>query len=130
MAIIEKDRLGSLLKYEADKNYCREVVTIALGQNLKMGAIVGEKSADGTYKIVDLVDASDEGAVLDGSEKPIGVLLEDVDATSEAKEALVVARDAIVIKSALAYPDGATADQKKQIIKGLEARGIVARVNA
>ena len=37
MAITEKDRIGSLLKYEADENYCREVVTVAEGQNLKMG---------------------------------------------------------------------------------------------
>lgn len=130
MAIEEKDRLGSLLKHEADKNYCREVVTIAEGQNLTMGTIVGEKASDGTYKIVNLIDPEDENAVTDGSETPIGVLLEDVDATTAAKEGLVVARDASVIKSALIYPDGATAAQKKALLKGLEARGIVARVTA
>ena len=46
------------------------------------------------------------------------------------KEGLIVARDAIVIKTALVYPDGATTAQKKALIKGLEARGIVARVTA
>ena len=130
MAIEENDKVFSLLKYEADKNYCREVVTIASGQNLKMGTIVGEKAADGTYKVVNLIDPEDENATTDGSETPIGVLMEDVDATSAAKEAIIVARDAIVTDSALIYPADATADQKKALKKALEGRGIVARVIA
>lgn len=130
MTIEEKDRIGSLLKYEADKNYCREVVTVASGQNLVMGTIVGEKSADGTYKIVNLVDPEDEEAVTDGSETPVGVLLVDVDASTAAQQGLIIARDAIVIESALVYPENATAAQKKAILKGLEARGIVARATA
>lgn len=130
MTIEEKDRIGSLLKYEADKNYCREVVTVASGQNLVMGTIVGEKSADGTYKVVNLVDPEDEEAVTDGSETPVGVLLADVDASTAAQQGLIIARDAIVIESALVYPEDATAAQKKAILKGLEARGIVARATA
>lgn len=122
MATEEKDRIGSLLKYEADKNYCREVVTIAEGQNLTMGTVVGIKTADDTCKIVSIAD--DE---TDGSDTVYGVLLEDVDATSAAKKGLVVARGAIVIESALTYPEDATAAQKKAILKGLEARGIVVR---
>lgn len=125
MAITEKDRLGALLKYEADRNYCREVVTVAEGQNLAMGTIVGIKTADDTCKIVSI--ANDE---TDGSDTVYGVLLEDVDASTAAKEGLVVARDATVIKTALVYPDGATTAQKKALLKGLEARGIVARVTA
>lgn len=125
MAITEKDRLGTLLKHEAEKNYCREVVTVAEGQNLTMGTIVGIKTADDTCKIVSIAD--DE---TDGSDTVYGVLLEDVDASTAAKKAVVVARDAIVIKTALVYPDGATAAQKKAVIKGLEARGIIARETA
>ena len=125
MAIEEKDRIGSLLKYEQDKNYCREVVTIAEGQNLAMGTIVGIKTADDTCKIVSIAD--DE---TDGSDTVYGVLIEDIDASTAAKEGLVVARGAIVIESALVYPDGATAAQKKALLKGLEDRGIVARVTA
>ena len=125
MAITEKDRLGALLKYEADKNYCREVVTVAEGQNLAMGTVVGLKTADDTCKIVSI--ANDE---TDGSDTVYGVIIEDCDASTAAKNAVVVARDAIVIKSALVFPDGATAAQKKAVIKGLEARGIVARETA
>ncbi len=130
MNIEEKDRLLSLLKYEAEKNYCREVVTIAQGQNLKMGTIVGEKTADGTYKQVSLVDPTDEEATTDGTEIPMGVLLQDVDASTAAQQGLIVARDAIVIESQLIFPGEATADQKKAIKKGLEARGIVTRKSA
>jgi len=128
--IEEKDRLLSLLKYEAEKNYCREVVTIAQGQNLRMGTIVGEKTADGMYKQVSLVDPTDEEAATDGTEIPIGVLLQDVDASTAAQQGLIVARDAIVIESQLVFPEGVTADQKKLIKKGLEARGIVSRIAA
>lgn len=124
MAIEERDRIGSLLKYEADKNYCREVVMVASGQNLKMGTVVGMKSDD-TCKIVSV--ASDE---TDGSNIVYGVLLEDVDASAAAQQGLVVARDAIVIESQLILPDGATTEQKKAILKGLETRGIVARATA
>ncbi len=130
MTIEEKGRLLSLLKYEAEKNYCREVVTIAQGQNLKMGTIVGEKTADGTYKQVSLVDSTDEQATTDGTEISMGVLLQDVDASMSSQQGLIVARDAIVIESQLIFPEGATADQKKAIKKGLEARGIVSRIAA
>ena len=41
MSIEEKNNIGSVLKYELDKNYCREVVTIASGQNLKIGTVLG-----------------------------------------------------------------------------------------
>ena len=125
MVLEEEDRLGSLLKYEADKNYCRDVVNIAEGQNLKMGAVVGIKTETDEAKIVSV--AAEE---TDGSDTPFGVLIQDVDATSAACKGIVVARDVIVNPEALIYPTGATAAQKKAILKGLEARGIVARTVA
>ena len=94
------------------------------------GTIVGEKTADGMYKQVSLVDPTDEQATTDGTEIPMGVLLQDVDASTAAQQGLIVARDAIVIESQLIFPEGATADQKKSIKKGLEARGIVTRKSA
>jgi len=122
MAIEEKDRLGALLKYEADKNYCRDIVTIVAGENLAMGTVLGRKNSDGTCKMVTV-----DNSVLDGTYTAYAVLLEDVDATEEAKEALIIARDAIVSKSALIYPEGATAAQKTQILRMLQSNGIVAR---
>ena len=125
MSIEENNRLGDLLKYEADKNYCREVMTVASGQNLKMGAVVGIKSATDEIKIVSISDEE-----TDGSDSAFGVLLEDVDATSTAKKALVIARDAILASDYVVFPVDSTADQKKKITKDLEKRGIVIRKSA
>lgn len=118
----EPNNLGDLLKYEADKNYCREVVTVAQGQNLKLGTILGIVTATDQVKAVSL-DAEET----DGTYTAIGVLLEDIDATSEAKKALMVTRDAIVASGCVIFPSSATADQKKKITKDLEARGLVIR---
>ncbi|MBR1734553.1 MAG: head decoration protein [Alphaproteobacteria bacterium] len=54
--------LGDLLKYEADKNYCREVMTVASRQNLKMGAVIGIKSATDEIKIVSISDEETDGS--------------------------------------------------------------------
>lgn len=142
MSIEGNNRLGDLLKYESDKNYCREVVTMAEGQNLKMGTIIGivtesekakivaltkEKTVNGTTTIV---QADEDDSALDGCEVPFGVLLEDVDATSAAKKALIIARDAIIASDYVVFPADATADQRKKIIADLESRGIVIRKSA
>ena len=125
MSIEENNRLGDLLKYEADKNYCREVMTVASGQNLKMGTVVGIKTATDEIKIVSIDDEE-----TDGSDLAFGVLLEDTDATSSAKKALVIARDAILASDYVVFPADSTADQEKKITKDLEKRGIVIRQSA
>ncbi len=125
MSIEENNRLGDLLKYEADKNYCREVMTVASGQNLKMGTVVGIKTVTDEIKIVSIDDEE-----TDGSDSAFGVLPEDVDATSAAKKALVIARDAILASDYVVFPADSTADQKKKITKDLEKRGIVIRKSA
>ena len=125
MSMEENNRLCDLLKYEADKNYCREVMTVASGQNLKMGAVVGIKSATDEIKIVSISDEE-----TDGSDSAFGVLLEDTDATSAAKKALVIARDAILASDYVVFPADSTAEQKKKITKDLEKRGIVIRKSA
>lgn len=125
MSIEENDRLGDLLKYETDKNYCREVMTVASGQSLRMGEIIGVKSIPDEIKTVSIAENE-----TDGSDSAFGILLEDVDATSSAKKALIVARDAIVASDYVIFPDNITDEQKRKIIKDLEKRGIVIRQSA
>ena len=125
MSIEENDRLGDLLKYETDKNYCREVMTVASGQSLKMGEIIGVKSIPDEIKTVSIAENE-----TDGSDSAFGILLEDVDATSSAKKALIVARDAIVASDYVIFPANVTDEQKRKIIKDLEKRGIVIRQSA
>ena len=126
MNIEEKNRLGDLLKYEADKNFCREVITIAKGENLKMGTILAFDTGD-QCKMVTLSTADGEAKNTDTA---FGILLEDVDASTEAKKALTIARNAIVASDYLIFPDGATDDQKVKIKKDLEDRGILVRQSA
>jgi hypothetical protein len=119
MVIEEDNRLGDLLKYELDKNFCREAVTVAAGQNLKMGTIVGMKSATGEVKIVSI--ASSE---TDGGDEAIGIILEDVDATGGAKKSVILFGVAMVVYDRLVFPAAATDAQKKKIVKELFQRAI------
>ena len=123
--IEENARMGTLLKYELDKNYSREVVTIAKGQNLKMGTAVGKIKTDSTYKIVSIAEEES-----DGSDVAVGILLQDADATTAATKALVLARIGIVSASKVIYPDAISEDQKKSILAQLETRGIITREDA
>jgi hypothetical protein len=125
MIIEEKENLADLLKFEIDKNYCRETITVAAGQNLKLGTVVGIVAATGFAKIVS-IDPEEE----DGSDTAVGMILEDADAMSMAKKSVMIARGAIVADSALVFPAGATDAQKKKLIKDLESRGIVTRKSA
>lgn len=190
MAIEEKDRIGSLLKYEADKNYCREVVTVAEGQNLKMGTVlgisdgkytaavncttVGDVNAAGDLAISGNLSVTggtisitggtsvtttesdvetttitggtisitggtstisgatleiDDGTVSLSSDRVFAsaVLLEDVDATSADKKALVLKRASIVDEGSLIFPNTATSDDKAKYIKDLSRSGILVR---
>jgi hypothetical protein len=119
MTIEENNRLGDLLKFEINKDYCRETVTVASGQNLKFGTVVGMKTATGEVKIVSI--ASQE---TDGSDVAVGIVLEDVDATSGAKKALTISIGAMVALDCLVFPAGANDTQKKKILKDLFGRAI------
>ena len=47
-ALNEPLNLGDLLKYEEDcLNYSRDQVTVAIGENLELGAVVGRVAASG-----------------------------------------------------------------------------------
>lgn len=193
MVIAETDRLGDLLKYELDKNYCREVVTITSGQNLKMGTVLGLSNGKYTANVncttIGDVNASGDlaitgnlsitggtvsitggtsattteddvetttitggtisvtggtstisGATLEIDDGTLSlsadrifasaVLLEDVDATSTDKKALVIKRACIVAEDKLIFPNSATNDDKAKFTKDLARSGILARKSA
>ena len=102
--LTEPARLGDILKYEADQLYSREEVTIASGQNLTIGTVIGRLSADG--KVVQF-----DPAASDGSETPAGILCESIDATAADTVSWIAARHAIVSEDALVWPKGITATQ-------------------
>lgn len=88
-------------------------VTIASGQVLARGAVVGKVTADGKYKL----SASAAG---DGSEVPDGVIVEAVDASGGDAEGLIYIRGDFA-ESALTLGTGHTVDS---IREGLRDKGI------
>ena len=48
-AITEQNNLADLLKYEAPNRYSRDVATIAAGQNLPLGTVLGRNTSDGKH---------------------------------------------------------------------------------
>lgn len=125
MAVInETPYLSDLLKYEEDcLGYSRNSETVAAGQNLGLGTVVGKKLADSKLYALD-------PAATDGTETAVGVLIEPVDATLIDKTGLIVARHAIVADRAVVWPSGITNAQKATAIAQLESLGILVRASA
>jgi hypothetical protein len=117
---IEQNNLGDLLKFEAPNLYSREEVTVAQGQKLALGAIIGQDSE------TDLIKALNPAAT-DGTQNAIGALIAEVDATSGNTKAVIVTRDAILADHAVVWPSAITLEQKTAAIKQLEARGVIIR---
>ncbi|MFD2755391.1 head decoration protein [Comamonas terrae] len=112
---------------EANGTRSREVVTIAQGQNLLPGAVLGKVTATGKYVAVDPANGSGEGGTPDGSQTAVAVLFAAVDTTTAEKPGVITARDAEVAAHALAWPAGTTEPQKTAALAQLAAMGIVAR---
>ena len=114
--------LGDLLKYEAPNLYSRDQVTVAAGQVLALGAVVGVVTAAAKVKAVD-------PSATDGTQVAAGVLIQAVDANlADRDDGLIVARHAIVADHALVWPTGITVAEKKSAIAQLKAIGVLVRV--
>jgi hypothetical protein len=123
-SVNEPMNLGDLLKYEAPNLYSRDPATVAAGQKLALGSVVGRETATHKLKALD-PDATD------GTEIAVGVLATDTDATLiDRDDAIVVARHAIVARHALVWPAGITPAQQSAAIAALETRGILVREGA
>ena len=123
-AIAQPQTLGDLLKYEAPNLYSRETDTVAAGQKLALGTVVGRDTTSSKLKSFD-PDATD------GSEIAIGVLAGDVDATLiDRDDAILIARHAIVARGALVWPNGISAAQKNAAIQQLAEHGVLVRDSA
>lgn len=117
---IEQNNLGDLLKFEAPNLYSREEITVAQGQKLALGAIIGQDSE------TDLIKAFNPAAT-DGTQNALGALIAEVDATSGNAKAVIITRDAILADHAVIWPSAITLEQKNAAIKQLEARGVIIR---
>jgi hypothetical protein len=113
--------LGDLLKYEAPNLYSRERVTVAEGQVLALGTVLGQVTASGELSALD-------PAAVDGSAVAVGVLLQAIDATAAARsDGLMAARHAILADHALTWPAAITPVEQAAAIAQLKARGLLIR---
>lgn len=121
-AIHEPLNLGDLVKYEEDcLSFSRDVVTVAAGQNLSLGCIVGKDAATGKVKQID------PGAV-DGTQIPVGILMANVNATLvDHDDVLLLARHAVVASKAVVWPVEISPTDVLSLTKQLASIGILIR---
>lgn len=105
---------------EANGTRSREVITLAAGNALPPGAVLGQVTASGEY-------VAFNPAANDGSETAKAVLFASVDASAAAKAAVVTARDAEVAEASLVWVASVNTTQKKSALAALAVLGIVAR---
>ncbi|MDN5248208.1 MAG: head decoration protein [Wolbachia endosymbiont of Tyrophagus putrescentiae] len=120
ITITESNNLGDLLKYEASSLYSRDQVTVAKGQNLSLGAVVGKKTDDNLIKVLNPI-------ATDGTQTAVGVITRDVDAKAADTKAVIITRIAMLADHAVVWPATITEEQKATAIKQLETRGIILR---
>lgn len=120
----EPQNLGDLLKYEAPNLYSRDRVTLAAGENLSLGTVLGQVKASGQVRQLD-------PAASDGTQIAVGVLIQDCDARAgERSDGLMVARHAILSDRALQWPTALTAVQQQTALSELKALGLLVRPGA
>ena len=120
-AITEGLNLGDLLKYEAPNLFSRDQVTVASGQTLPLGAVVGIVTATGKVKQID-------PSATDGSQYAAGVLMQPCHAALiDREDGLMVARHAIVADHALTWPAAITAAEKQAAVLQMKSLGVLIR---
>lgn len=116
----EARHAGEFLVSEANGHRSRETVTIANGEDLVAGAVLGQVTADSTYKEYN-------PANVDGSETAVAVLYDAIDATGGEEDGVAIVRDAEVAEAALTWFDGATGPEQDTGVAELANVGIIAR---
>ena len=118
---IEPAKLSDWLLYEEDDlgRYSRETVTVAGGQNLKCGSVVG-LTGDGT-QYVEYTNLPPDGA------DAVGIVINPiVTEVGTPGKTVIIARHARIAKSGLAW--GVTINQtaKDEALVDLATKGIIA----
>ena len=120
-ALQEPINLGDLLKYEAPNLYSRDRVTVAAGQTLPLGTVLGLVTATGKVKQID-------PSATDGTQYAAGVLMQPCDAALiDREDGLMVARHAIVADHALVWPVAITLAEKQSAVLQLKSLGVLVR---
>ncbi|MFD1913805.1 head decoration protein [Halodurantibacterium flavum] len=119
---------GDLLKYDLEKNYTREAVTLLAGTDYPLGAILGLITSGanaGKYRL----SRNAAGSPDIGDQVAAAVLIEHVDASDGDRSAVVIRRGPAILSSAEIVFDPSVDDTAKRTAKlaQLTALGIVVR---
>jgi len=79
--------------WEANPEYCREEITVASGQKLAAGTVVGIVSSGGAVAVY-------ANGASDGTQAAGGVLLAAVDASAAAQKGVLLKRGPAIVKGA------------------------------
>ena len=118
---LKANALSAFIKAEEEQSYSRKDITVASGQNLAIGTVLGKITASGKYA------AYDNDAV-DGTQTAAGILTAAVNASAADAPGVAVVREAIAAKEQLIFGAGVTTQgEKDAAYVDLEAIGIVCR---
>lgn len=113
--------LSAFIKMEAPQAYSRKDITVASGQNLAIGTVLGKITTGGHYTAYDN-DATD------GSQTAAGILTAAVNASAADTAGVAIVRHAIAAKEQLIFGAGVTTQgEKDAAYVDLEAIGILCR---
>lgn len=101
--LTEKRHAGGFLISEADGKLSRDNVTLASGQNLVAGTVVGKITSGGKYAVYD-------NQASDGTQTAAGILYAAGDASGGDLAVCIINKDAEAIEDELVWPDGSPVD--------------------
>ncbi len=112
---------GGFIVSEANGHLSREVVTVASGESLKAGAVLGKITASGKYSAYDNADTTT------GIGVAAAVLFDDVDATSADATGVAVVRIAEVATAGLVFESDQDSTAQSAALVDLKSAYIIAR---
>lgn len=117
--LTESRHAGEFIISEANGHRSRETVTVAVGNNLHAGHVVGKLTAGGY--------AEYDPAAEDGSQTPAGILFAPINAADSAQTGVILARDCEVTGADLTFFEGASEAQIETAAAALAELGIIVR---
>jgi len=103
-----------------DIHLSREVITLAAGNVLEAGTVLGKVTASGKYTPLN-------PSANDGSQNAAAILYDNVDASASDVPAVVTIRQTAVKESELIWPASITEKQRQAAIDALAAQTIILR---
>lgn len=111
---------GEYILEEVSLSLCRESITIASGNKLLAGQVLGMITTSGKY-------AKHDPSKSDGSEMAVAVLVDGVDATEADKKGVASVRLTLVNINALVFKAGILSAEKTAALESLKTQFIITR---